>query len=894
MPKPEKILIVQLCRMGDLVQTLPLLKRLKEEVPTREITLLCIRESMSLIQDAPLVDRFVSIPFSFFKEIRDQSDSLKLPLLLNTPELRESYDLVINLTHDAPSGVISANVRSPKKSGRISSSSPNAISVAGDWGKYLFSSVDARIENLFNLVDIHIGMGGAAHGAMTRWLDVKEDAARGAVQLLCAHGWKGGGRLLALQLGANQPHRAWPLARFAALARRLIRHPGVEIVLLGAPPERDLGEEFARRAGIPAIDLIGNTGLADLPAVLVNCDLLISNDTGTAHIAAAVGTKVLGLYFSTAYFGETAPFGAGHMAVQVELPCCPCLPEDRCETVPCKDSLLVEAVEKAAETMLFDRGDPVPDFPDLGVYRSRFLSNGTMIYAPASATIPERFQTGFLNRMFWETALGLDHDPAFIREFWPRMEHLAACGAKVEAYRREFAYLDGRYREALKLLHNARSPIRSSLEEIESAIARMEKSLMHNFHNYEMMGAADPADPNLRLEDGGKIRKYSKLDGLVKSSLAELDSLCRRGTGRGALGPGLGETLYLGLSSGENFGWGVCGDYLARELSLRMRTVSLRDREDLARAKTLPGRVFQTIKATDFSSLFPARGAYNVGYTFFENILTDAHIRNARQYDAIAAGSTWCRERLAEKGFPNTEVLIQGVDRELFYPIEERKDDDAFVIFSGGKFELRKGQDLVLKAVKILQSKYPDILLVNVWFNMWPEIMRLMSLSPHINFEMKGGSWEEIMGRLYVINGLDSARIITHPIVAYDRLRSIYQNTDLGVFPNRCEGGTNLVLMEYMACAKPVVASYTSGHKDILTEDNSLMLTALTGCRIRDDDNRPIADWEEPSLDELVARIEYAYHHRDGMRELGRRAGEDMKQYTWESAARKAIEIVYR
>lgn len=158
----EKIFILQMCRMGDVVQSLPLLKRLKEEKSPCEITLLCIREAIELIYDSPLIDRFVSVPYAYYKTIHGlKSPSPKLNFLLNLPELRESYDLVINLTHGYSSALICQAIRGKKKSGRIYMAE-DRVSVAGDWGKYLFCAVTGRtnrIENLINLVDIHIGMG---------------------------------------------------------------------------------------------------------------------------------------------------------------------------------------------------------------------------------------------------------------------------------------------------------------------------------------------------------------------------------------------------------------------------------------------------------------------------------------------------------------------------------------------------------------------------------------------------------------------------------------------------------------------------------------------------------------------------------------------------------------
>jgi glycosyltransferase involved in cell wall biosynthesis len=113
------------------------------------------------------------------------------------------------------------------------------------------------------------------------------------------------------------------------------------------------------------------------------------------------------------------------------------------------------------------------------------------------------------------------------------------------------------------------------------------------------------------------------------------------------------------------------------------------------------------------------------------------------------------------------------------------------------------------------------------------------------------------------------------------------------VFPNRCEGGTNLVLMEYMACAKPAIVSYTSGHKDIATEQNALLLKDLRNCHILGPDRQLMARWQEPSLDELIAQIEYAYHHREAVREVGRKAGESMKHFTWQQSARHLVQHVF-
>jgi glycosyltransferase involved in cell wall biosynthesis len=351
--------------------------------------------------------------------------------------------------------------------------------------------------------------------------------------------------------------------------------------------------------------------------------------------------------------------------------------------------------------------------------------------------------------------------------------------------------------------------------------------------------------------------------------------------------------LYLGLVEGNNYGWGVCSRYLIRELSRLTDCRVLSATDGSATNGGLEGCLFQALTGADFFPLFPkARGRRNYGYTFFENELTRHSIENAKTYDLVLVGSSWCRDRLIERGIENCEVLIQGIDPQLYQPRDEEPDAERFIIFSGGKFELRKGQDLVLRAFKVLQDKYPDIWLVNCWYNLWPESLRLMKHSQHIRFEPQDGPWQALMQHTYALNGLDASRIVTCDLMSSELLPELYHRSHIGVFPNRCEGGTNLVLMEYMACGKPVIATNGSGHRDILTKANALLLNDLSEYRVVGADNTLIARWQEPSLDELIARLEWAYQHRKAIRTLGRRAGEDLKGYTWEASARRLLNII--
>ncbi len=381
--------------------------------------------------------------------------------------------------------------------------------------------------------------------------------------------------------------------------------------------------------------------------------------------------------------------------------------------------------------------------------------------------------------------------------------------------------------------------------------------------------------------------------------------------------------MYAVLPTGSYHGWGVCGKYITKELSrmtpLRLITegfsaTSIQDafdyrllesllvpdqEQDRLRAGnpvTVDVPVLQNILDKSLRPSLPSfRGSWNAGYTFFEDsILAPAFIENGRRFfDVVVTGSTWCEQVLRQNGLTNTTTIIQGIDPTIFNPTHAEKEyfRDVFVLFSGGKFELRKGQDLVLKAYKVLQDRYKDVMLVNSWFNHWAASMQTMTASPHIRFTAQSGDYMTLMQQTMLDNGIDVGRVITLPPYPNIMMTRIYRNTDIGVFPNRCEGGTNLVLMEYMACGKPVIGSYNSGHRDVLTDRNSFPLKAMRPITVSHG-GQPVAVWDEPQLDELIARLDWAYHHRADLSVIGARAGADLAGLTWERTARLFFEVM--
>jgi ADP-heptose:LPS heptosyltransferase len=101
--------------------------------------------------------------------------------------------------------------------------------------------------------------------------------------------------------GAKSGRRRWPAERFAAVARELL-HSGHHVVVTGSAAERPLAERVAALAGLPGGDVLaGRTGLRDLAGLVGNARLLVSGDTGIAHLATAYGTP------SVVLFGPMSP-----------------------------------------------------------------------------------------------------------------------------------------------------------------------------------------------------------------------------------------------------------------------------------------------------------------------------------------------------------------------------------------------------------------------------------------------------------------------------------------------------------------------------------------------------------------------------------------------------------
>ncbi len=272
------------------------------------------------------------------------------------------------------------------------------------------------------------------------------------------------------------------------------------------------------------------------------------------------------------------------------------------------------------------------------------------------------------------------------------------------------------------------------------------------------------------------------------------------------------------------------------------------------------------------------RGEKNVAFWFAEDpALTVEEVQALQAFDGVVVGSRWNAEILQAVGV-RAPVVWQGIDPSLFHPAPKTGLwGDRFVIFSGGKLEYRKGQDLVLAAFREFWFKHPEALLVTAWHTRWPQFVagmdRYTTLPPIVNGTPAVVPWA-------IANGVPPEAFVDLGPQPHERMAPLMREADVALFPNRAEGGTNLVAMECMACGIPTILSANTGHKDLIDPERCYVLQqqgpVLPVAPIRSTEG-----WGESDLEEILETLETVYSDRATAQAKGQRGAAWIAPYTW-------------
>jgi lipopolysaccharide heptosyltransferase II len=387
-----RILVAQMMRMGDVLQTTPLLRALRQCHPEAHIAVMARKMGKPILERNPDVNEvLVYDEERLFKDMRSQ-DSDKLLEAYRCAEeyierIREGrYDVVYNCTHSLASAMLFKLAGVPKVVGAHLSDDWRFV-LRGGWTNYFFASVLHRDYNALNLCDITRHFADGVTDSPRVVFEV-EDADRARVDaLLEESGVQPDEQLACFQLGASEERKRWPVDYFATLAAELAARFGLRVLLVGVETEAHLGEAFQRRASVPAVSLFGRTNLPQLGALLERSRVLVTNDTGTMHVAAAVNCPVVLASVGYVHFRETGPYGPGHCAVEGRRDRLGRVsdPSPRVE----RHTIRPEHVAKAVELVLrSDPREPVPQIVDapafapVDLYMSRFAPDGCLEWYP--------------------------------------------------------------------------------------------------------------------------------------------------------------------------------------------------------------------------------------------------------------------------------------------------------------------------------------------------------------------------------------------------------------------------------------------------------------------------------------------------------------------------------
>jgi lipopolysaccharide heptosyltransferase I len=346
---PSRILIIKPSALGDVVHTLPVLKLLRRRWPEAHVAWVVGGAFASLLEGHPQLDEVIRFERGrFARGWRDPGAAAGL--FRFDRELRGgAFDLVIDLQGLFRSGWMTMRTRAPV---RVGFSNARELAHLFYTHRIAVDSPDQHaVDRYLKLCDA-LGCGRAP---VEFSFHVTDQDRQHVAEIL------GHDRPFAVLLpGTNWPTKRWPVEHFAALVGPLRERFGLDSIVAGGPDVAGIAGLIPR-----AINVVGKTSnLRQLVALLERADLVIANDSGPMHIAAALGRPLVTMFGPTNP-QRTGPYGRLDSVVRLDIPCSPCYSR-RCSHQSCLKWLQAEHVLAVAERQLGRALVPSPGTPGEG------------------------------------------------------------------------------------------------------------------------------------------------------------------------------------------------------------------------------------------------------------------------------------------------------------------------------------------------------------------------------------------------------------------------------------------------------------------------------------------------------------------------------------------------
>ncbi len=318
-PKNFRILVVRLDRIGDVVLSLPAVRAIRERFPNAHLSIIVRPATRELVEGHPLIDEV--IPYYYEKKGRHSSLVGNLRFIREIAERRFDAAFILHPSHRAHLVPFFAGI-------------PYRIGLASHLSSFSLTKrvpdrrrQGAKHESEYAL-DIVRAFGIETSPGKKAELPVFPEDTRRITELLSMAGLGAEERIVAIHPGASCPSKRWPLGRFEELGKRVLQETGSRVAIVGGQEEAGSGRDLSRALGSGVLDLTGKLTLKELAALLSRCAVLVSNDSGPVHIAAAVGTPTVTI-FGRNQSGLSPvrwkALGAGHRFIQKNVGCVVCL-----------------------------------------------------------------------------------------------------------------------------------------------------------------------------------------------------------------------------------------------------------------------------------------------------------------------------------------------------------------------------------------------------------------------------------------------------------------------------------------------------------------------------------------------------------------------------------------
>ena len=334
----KRILIKAPNWLGDAVMALPTIKGMRTLFPESHLAVLVKSELADLFRHDPDINEVIGY------ESRRGLKSLSSEYKLIKEVKSKRFDLALILPRSFHSALIG-----------FLSKIPNRIGYSADSrGKLLTQSLPRtkaglaqhRVYYFLNLLNI-IGRPVSFSAPRITISKATRDWVTDKLAYVKGHA------VVGLNPGATYGSaKCWPAERYARLARDLINNKKAWVIIFGSPAEEKLNSIIAAQIKHhQVLDFTGQTSITQMAGLLSACKLLVTNDTGTMHVAAAVNTPVVAIFGPTDHV-TTPPFGNNHSIVRKEVSCSPCLKRTCPTDHRCMTRISVEDVYKECEKYL--------------------------------------------------------------------------------------------------------------------------------------------------------------------------------------------------------------------------------------------------------------------------------------------------------------------------------------------------------------------------------------------------------------------------------------------------------------------------------------------------------------------------------------------------------------